>query len=147
MSEAPIVTATDFVSIPTQDLAAAVPFYRDVLGLTCSAIYQRGDDSPAVGAEFDTGNLTLSIIQSEAVGMTFRPLSAPIALRVDDVPAAREALEARGATFRVDTMDTTVCHMAHFSDPDGNPLMLHRRYADPTPAPTAERLERALAPR
>jgi hypothetical protein len=26
-------------------------------------------------------------------------------------------------------MDSGVCHMAHFRDPDGNALMLHHRYA------------------
>jgi predicted enzyme related to lactoylglutathione lyase len=146
MSDTPTVTAVDFISIPTQDLPRAVAFYRDALGLPCSALYQRGADSPAIGAEFKTGNVTLSVITSAAVGMTFAPLSAPIALRVDDVETARAELESRGVSFGAPTMDTTVCHMAHFQDPDGNPLMLHHRYAAPNPVPDAERIEQALSP-
>ena len=55
-----------------------------------------------------------------------------IALHVDDVAAARAALEAKGVEFMGDTFDTGVCHMALFTDPDGNGLMLHNRYAPRT---------------
>ena len=48
---------------------------------------------------------------------------------VPDVEAARSELEAKGIVFAGETFDTSVCHMAHFSDPDGNVFMLHRRYA------------------
>jgi predicted enzyme related to lactoylglutathione lyase len=137
------VTAVDFISIPTQDLPLAVAFYRDALGLPCTALYQRGD-APAIGAEFKTGNVTLSVIACESMGITFVPISVPIALRVDDVEAARAELSARGIRFLAPTMDTTVCHMAHFKDPDGNVLMLHRRYAPANPVPDAERIEQAL---
>ncbi len=123
----PVVLRTDFVSIPTQDLEAARAFYRDVIGLEEGPVYQRGD-APAMGAEFETGNLTLSVINAEAVGITFSPTSVPIALGVADIEAARALLEARGVTFFAPTMDTGVCHMAHFADPDGNALMLHQRY-------------------
>jgi predicted enzyme related to lactoylglutathione lyase len=63
--------------------------------------------------------------------MEFQPHASPIALHVDDVEAARGALEAQGVTFAADTMDSGVCHMAFFQDPDGNALMLHHRYAPP----------------
>jgi len=53
----------------------------------------------------------------------------PIALHVEDIEAARALLESRGVSFAAETMDTGVCFMAHFRDPDGNPLMLHHRYA------------------
>jgi predicted enzyme related to lactoylglutathione lyase len=79
--------------------------------------------------EFETGNLTLSVIHSDALGIEYRPNNHPIALQVHDVEAARAELESRGVTFGADTMDTGVCHMAHFKDPDGNAFMLHRRYA------------------
>jgi len=125
------VTGVDFVTVPTQDLAAAREFYANVLGLPCSAVYQRGD-TPARGAEFETGNLTLSVLDAEAVGMTFAPLGSPIALRVEDVEAARAELESRGVTF-IDAIDSGVCQMAFFKDPDGNTLMLHHRYAPRTP--------------
>ncbi|MDX6676356.1 MAG: hypothetical protein QOE31_408 [Solirubrobacteraceae bacterium] len=133
MTTAPttLVTGVDFITVPTQDLDAAREFYATVLGLPCSALYQRGD-TPAIGAEFETGNLTLSILNAAAVGMTFAPLGSPIALRVDDVEAARAELESRGVTF-ADQIDSGVCHMAFFKDPDGNVLMLHHRYAPRTP--------------
>ncbi|HEV7805230.1 MAG TPA: VOC family protein [Solirubrobacteraceae bacterium] len=127
-----LVTGVDFVTVPTQDLAAAREFYADVLGLPCSAVYRRGTE-PGIGAEYETGNLTLSILDAAAVGMEFAPLRSPIALRVDDVEAARTELASRGVTFLADTMDSGVCHMAHFKDPDGNVLMLHHRYAPRTP--------------
>ncbi len=125
------VTGVDFITVPTRDFEKASEFYGTVLGLPCSAVYQRGD-KPAVGVEFETGNLTLSILDAAAVGMTFAPLGSPIALRVDDVEAARSELEARGVEF-VHALDSGVCHMAFFEDPDGNTLMLHHRYAPRTP--------------
>jgi len=84
-----------------------------------------------VGAEYETGNLTLSVIDAAAVGMTFAPAANPIALRVDDIEAARAELESRGVSF-VHALDSGVCHMAFFKDPDGNALMLHHRYAPRT---------------
>ena len=63
------------------------------------------------------------------MGLPFAPNPNDIALRVPDVAAAREALEAAGVEFSGETFDTGVCHMAFFSDPDGNALMLHHRYA------------------
>ena len=122
------VTGVDFVNIPTTDLERARRFYGEVLGLEASAVYQRGD-APPMGAEFETGTVTLSLIDSSAIGREFRANTLPIALRVEDVAAARAALEERGVSFGADTLDTGVCHMAFFEDPDGNPLMLHRRYA------------------
>jgi predicted enzyme related to lactoylglutathione lyase len=84
-------------------------------------------------AEFEIGNLTLSVLDAEKMGMTHSVRGHEIALHVDDVAAARTTLEGRGVEFRGDTFDTGVCHMALFSDPDGNPLMLHHRYAPRPP--------------
>jgi predicted enzyme related to lactoylglutathione lyase len=81
------------------------------------------------GAEFETGTLTLAVIESEAFGVAFAPNANAIALRVEDVAAARVELESRGVSFTADTLDSGVCHMAFFEDPDGNALMLHHRYA------------------
>lgn len=125
------ITGVDFVNVPTTDLDRARAFYADVLGLEASAVYQRGD-APAMGAEFETGTVTIALIDSAAVGREFQPNSMPIAFRVDDVAAARAELESRGVTFGADTLDTGVCHMAFFTDPDGNALMLHKRYAPRT---------------
>lgn len=125
------VTGVDFVNVPTTDLDRARAFYADVLGLTPSSVYQRGD-APPMGAEFETGTVTISLIDSAAIGREFRANTLPIAFRVDDVAAARAALESRGVTFSADTLDSGVCHMAFFEDPDGNGLMLHHRYAPRT---------------
>jgi predicted enzyme related to lactoylglutathione lyase len=126
-----IVTGVDFVSVPTTDLDAARAFYADVLGLESSSVWQRpGQD--AVGAEFETGTVTIALIPSERLGITFQANKVPLAFQVDDVEAARAELESRGITFLADTIDSGVCHMAHFEDPDGNSLMLHHRYAPKT---------------
>jgi predicted enzyme related to lactoylglutathione lyase len=125
MSTSPFrVTGVDFVHIPTTDFGRAMQFYAEVLGLECSARYEH-----APGAEFETGNLTIQVLESAAIGRECRPNPNPIGLRVDDVAAARAALESRGISFMADTMDSGVCHMAFFRDPDGNALMLHHRYA------------------
>ena len=118
------VTGVDFIAIPTQDFERADAFYADVLGLERS---KRWGDMPA--GEFETGSLTIALMQSDAFGMTFSPHSHPVAFQVDDVEVARKDLEDKGVEFGADTMDSGVCHMAHFRDPDGNVLMLHHRYA------------------
>ena len=128
ISSTSIVTGMDFVSVPTKDLDAARAYYGDVLGLPCSSVWQR-PGTEAMGAEFETGSMTIALIASELIGVPFRANSVPIALRVDDVDAARAELESRGVTFTGDIIDSGVCHMAHFTDPDGNVLMLHHRYA------------------
>jgi len=123
-----LVTGVDFISVASRNLDAAVDFYAGALGLPCSARY-----SKAPGAEFETGSLTLQVIESEAMGLEFRANNHPIALQVEDVEAARAELESRGVSFAHDTIDSGICHMAVFKDPDGNTLMLHRRYAPRTP--------------
>ncbi len=127
-SQTPLVTGVDFVSIPTSDLAASMEFYGDVLGLERSSVWQRPGHEP-VGAEFETGSLTLALLASTSLGLEVRANNHPIALRVDDVEAARSELESRGITFKADTLDSGVCHQAFFEDPDGNVLALHHRYA------------------
>jgi catechol 2,3-dioxygenase-like lactoylglutathione lyase family enzyme len=123
-SPTPLVTGTDFVTVATKDIDAAVDFYGTVLGLPESA---RWGQMPAV--EFETGNLTIAVMQSDAFGIEFQANNHPIALRVDDVEAARAELESRGVKFKGDTIDSGVCHQALFEDPDGNLLDIHHRYA------------------
>ena len=118
------VSGVDFVVVPTQDFDRSIEFYRDVLGLEES---KQWGDMP--GKEFETGSLTIAIMQSDAFGLEFAPHTHPIALHVDDVEKAREELEGKGIEFEADTIDSGVCHMAPFRDPDGNSLMLHHRYA------------------
>jgi predicted enzyme related to lactoylglutathione lyase len=125
-TEAPtIVTGCDFVSVPTQDLERAVAFYGSTLGLPRS-VYRPDRNF----AEFETGDVTLTIVDPKAMGIgDFKPNANHLALHVEDVAAARSTLEERGVSFMGDTFDTGVCHMAFFTDPDGNALMLHHRYA------------------
>jgi predicted enzyme related to lactoylglutathione lyase len=123
-----IVTGVDFVSVPTRDLTAAMDFYGNVLGLPRSSIWQRTGQEP-VGAEFETGTVTIALVASERLGIAFQPNKVPIALHVEDVEAARAELESRGVSFNGDTIDSGVCHQALFEDPDGNSLDLHHRYA------------------
>ncbi|HYZ80737.1 MAG TPA: VOC family protein [Solirubrobacteraceae bacterium] len=119
-----MVKGVDFVAFQTKDFGRAMTFYGETLGLP------RSVHMPDRGfAEFETGNLTLSIIDSDTMGLEHQPSLGPVALHVDDVAQSRQRLEADGVAFRGETLDTGVCHMAFFADPDGNALMLHHRYA------------------
>jgi catechol 2,3-dioxygenase-like lactoylglutathione lyase family enzyme len=119
-----IVERTDFVSVPVTDLERSTGFYGETLGL---------ERVPGHGAwpEFQLGeNVSLYLMDPTNIGQEFSgPHTANIALRVADVEDVRAELEGRGVDFEGDTLDTGVCHMAFFRDPDGNALMLHRRYA------------------
>lgn len=130
--ESPIVTGVDFVSLPTRDLEAAMDFYGNVLGLPRSSVWQRPGSDP-LGAEFETGTVTIALVAAERLGIPFQATTAPVALHVEDVESARAELQSRGVSFRGDTIDSGVCHMAAFEDPDGNALMLHHRYAPRLP--------------
>ena len=128
-----IVTGVDFVSIPTRDIARAVGFYENVLGLGRSSAWQRPGEEP-IGVEFETGTVTIALVVPERLGIPFQPHRVPIALQVEDVAAVRAELESRGVVFRGETIDSGVCHQAIFEDPDGNVLDLHHRYAPRTPS-------------
>lgn len=117
-----VVTGVDFVSIPVRDMDAARAWYGGVLGLEPSKLWQRGE-GPAMGAEFETGTVTIALIDPTAIGFEFSPNTVPIALQVADAAAARADLEGRGVSF-ADTIDSGVCHIVPFRDPDGNALML-----------------------
>ncbi|HZG36696.1 MAG TPA: VOC family protein [Gaiellaceae bacterium] len=122
-----LVERVDFVSVPVSDMARARRFYGETLGLPPVG------DPDGAWPEFQLGeNVSLYLIDPTNVGQMFTaPHSSQIALRVADVAAARAELEERGVEFHGEIMDTGVCHMAFFADPDGNALMLHRRYAPP----------------
>ena len=115
-----MITRLDFVAIPSTDPERTRSFYVDTLGL-------RADDSARF--EFWVGETCCGIWEPTRMGAAFAPQKlAHLALHVDDVGAARGELEARGVEFIGETFDTGVCHMAFFTDPDGNDLMLHNRY-------------------
>ena len=113
------VAKVDFVGIPTQDVERAIEFYVGTLGL------RQDSHRPA---EFWVGEQCYGLWKPEWAGQEFRPSQTVLALHVDDVAAARADLEAKGIEFDGDIIDTSVCHMAPFRDPDGNALMLHHRY-------------------
>ena len=115
-----MVTKLDFVSVPSTDADRSRKFYVETLGL-------RPDEN--LQNEFWVGDTCFGIWEPEKQGMPFAPQkNAHPALHVDDVAAARAELEAKGVVFTGETFDTGVCHMALFTDPDGNDLMLHSRY-------------------
>ena len=116
------VERVDFVSFLTQDIPRAKRFYSEVLGLE---IESEGEHD----MELTCGQVTLDVFDPSSIGQEFAPSPAGLALRVPDVAAARAELEAKGVDFDGETVETGVCHMAFFKDPDGNSLMLHRRYA------------------
>jgi catechol 2,3-dioxygenase-like lactoylglutathione lyase family enzyme len=119
------IERTDFISVPVTDMERSTRWYGETLGL------ERINDGGF--PEYQLGeNVSLYLLDMESIGSEFTaPHTASIALRVADVEAARKELEAKGIAFEGDTFDTSVCHMAHFRDPDGNVFMLHRRYAPP----------------
>jgi catechol 2,3-dioxygenase-like lactoylglutathione lyase family enzyme len=116
-----LIERLDFLGVPTQDPERARAFYRDVLGMR-----------PDANADWEqwAGATCFAIWQPESQGMAFVAQKGnPWPLRCDDVAATKAALEAKGVPFFGDILDTGVCHMAFFADPDGNELMLHHRYA------------------
>ncbi len=117
------VERVDFVSFLTQDMARARRFYTESLGLAVEGEDENGNDM-----ELTAGQVTLDIFNPASIGQPFAPSPAGLALRVPDVAAARPSSRP-GVEFIGETVDTGVCHMAFFKDPDGNALMLHRRYA------------------
>ena len=120
----PSISRVDFLPIPTQDADRSTAFYRDTLGLVES---EHTVDKPF--SEFDLGGTTLNVWDPSSAGREFQANTNAVALHTDDVHAMREHLEGKGVAFFGPTLDTGVCHMAFFADPDGNPLMLHGRYA------------------
>ena len=115
-----MISKLDFVAIPSQDAARSREFYGGTLGL-------RRDEHAE--NEFWAGQQCLGIWEPARLGMEFAPQkNGHLALHVDDGDAARAELEGQGIEFLGETLDTGVCKMAFFTDPDGNDLMLHSRY-------------------
>ena len=115
------VEHVDFVSFLTADIPRAKEFYSDVLGLEL-------ETESESDMEFRAGQVTLDIFDPSSIGQSFTPSPAGLALRVADVDEARRELEAKGVVFEGETIETSVCKQAWFKDPDGNALMLHRRF-------------------
>ena len=116
-----MITKLDFVGVPSQDAERSRRFYVETLGLW-----------PDENAQYEAwaGDTCLGIWEPARLGMEFAPQkNGHLALHVEDVAQARAELESQGVEFFGETLDTGVCHMAFFTDPDGNDLMLHSRYA------------------
>ena len=115
------ISKVDVVGIPSSDPERSRQFYVETLGL-------RPDDNAR--HEFWVGDTCFAIWTPAWFGVEYQPQANSIVLlHVDDVASARADLEAKGVEFDGETFDTGVCHMANFTDPDGNPLTLHKRYA------------------
>ena len=115
------IVRASHVELGVSDLAKSRAFYVEKLAL-------RPDDKARF--EFWAGETCFGIWEPERMGMEFAPQkNAHPAFHVDDVAKRRAELEAKGVEFNGEIFDSGVCHMAFFTDPDGNDLMLHRRYA------------------
>jgi predicted enzyme related to lactoylglutathione lyase len=121
-----LINGVDFIAVPTRDYEAASKFYGETLGLPFG---KQWGDMPA--GEFETGSLTIAVMQSDAFGIEFAPHTHPVEFHVDDFEAAKAELESRGVEFVTETIDSGVCWQAIFNDPDGNSLAIHHRYAPP----------------
>ena len=116
-----MIERLDFVGIPSEDAERSRAFYIETLGL---------QEDEQARFEFWLDGTCFGIWEPAKQGMPFAPQkNAHLALGVDDVAARRAELEEKGVEFFGEILDTGVCHMAFFTDPDGNDLMLHRRYA------------------
>ena len=127
------ITKTDFVFLPITSWQKAEDFYSGVLGLECSKRYDND-----LGGEFETGSLTIQVVDMSKLGREVPPSTGAIALHVEDVEGARAELESKGVEFHEETLDSGVCYQAYFADPDGNALILHHRYARRESSPRPE---------
>jgi predicted enzyme related to lactoylglutathione lyase len=123
-----LLSGVDFIAFPTKDAEAAKKFYGETLGLPFG---KQWGEMPAY--EFETGAVTIALMQVDAFGIEFSPNSTPLEFHVDDFDAAKAALESRGVEFVTDVIDSGVCKQAIFQDPDGNALAIHHRYAQGAP--------------
>jgi predicted enzyme related to lactoylglutathione lyase len=118
------VERVDYIRVPVRDIEKAKRFYGELLGLA-----QNPNSPDDDWIEFETGNVTLAVMTPHTHDYEFAPLpSSTIALRVSDVAAAKAKLEAAGVQVN-EMWDSGVCRGAGISDPDGNLILLHHRYA------------------
>jgi catechol 2,3-dioxygenase-like lactoylglutathione lyase family enzyme len=119
-----LLNGVDFIAFPTKDWEASRKFYGETLGLSFG---KQWGEMPA--GEFETGTVTIALMQVDAFNIDFSPNTTPLEFHVDDFEAAKAELESRGVEFATDVIDSGVCKQAIFRDPDGNALAIHHRYA------------------
>ena len=119
-----LLKGIDFIAFPTKDAEVAKKFYGETLGLEFG---KQWGGMPAY--EFETGAVTIALMQVDAFNIEFSPNRTPLEFHVDDFDAAKAELESRGVEFVTDVIDSGVCKQAIFTDPDGNVLAIHHRYA------------------
>jgi predicted enzyme related to lactoylglutathione lyase len=123
-----LINGVDFIAFPVKDYEVARKFYGETLGLPFG---KQWGEMPA--GEFETGTVTIALMQVDAFNIDFSPNKTPLEFHVDDFEAAKAELESRGVEFVTETIDSGVCWQAIFQDPDGNSLAIHHRYADAAP--------------
>jgi catechol 2,3-dioxygenase-like lactoylglutathione lyase family enzyme len=128
-----LINGVDFIAFPTKDWEAARKFYGETLGLPFG---KQWGDMPA--GEFETGTVTIALLQVDAFNIDFSSSTTPLEFHVDDFEAAKAELESRGVEFVTDVIDSGVCKQAIFQDPDGNALAIHHRYARGAPPEEAK---------
>ena len=128
-----LINGVDFIAFPTKDWEAARKFYGETLGLPFG---KQWGDMPA--GEFETGTVTIALLQVDAFNIDFSSSTTPLEFHVDDFEAAKAELESRGVEFVTDVIDSGVCKQAIFQDPDGNALAIHHRYARGSPPEEAK---------
>ena len=123
-SNGQLINGVDFIAFPTKDAEGAKKFYGEILGLRFG---KQWGEMPAY--EFETGTVTIALMQVDAFNIDFSPNTTPLEFHVDDFDATKAELESRGIEFVTDVIDSGVCKQAIFQDPDGNALAIHHRYA------------------
>jgi predicted enzyme related to lactoylglutathione lyase len=111
-----------FVAIAVSDKERARKFYQETLELKPARTHMEG-----VWVEYDFGATTIGV----GCHPDWKPSreGTTVAFEVDDIDAAIAKLKERGVTFDLDKLETPVCWMAQFRDPDGNKLVVHKRKA------------------
>jgi catechol 2,3-dioxygenase-like lactoylglutathione lyase family enzyme len=118
------IERTDFIGVNVRDRSQSSEFYGETLGLEENPLASEG--WPEFGAE----NVGLVLSTPEQKGGGEHQPEFGIALRVADVEQTMERLQSAGVEFEFpEPYDSGVCHMAFFTDPDGNSFILHHRYA------------------
>jgi catechol 2,3-dioxygenase-like lactoylglutathione lyase family enzyme len=118
------VERVDYIRVPVTDIEQAKHFYGELLGLKLNP------NSPSDDwLEYEAGNVTLAVMTPHTHDYEFTALPpSTIALRVPDLEAARAELEAAGLE-PAEMWDSGKCNGVGVSDPAGNRILLHRRYA------------------